>query len=57
MAWGGLRGACIDDGGGDGVDGGGVEAADETVDVALDADWTVCRGRRGMGSLDELLTA
>jgi hypothetical protein len=47
------------EGGGDGVDGGGVEAADETVELVL-TDGAMCRGRRGMGSLGaamELLEA
>jgi len=43
-------GAKADSGGGDGVDGGGVEAAEETVDADL-TDGQVRRGRRGIGSL------
>lgn len=38
-------------GGGEGVDGGGVEAAEDTVECDL-TDWGEGRGSRGMGSFE-----
>jgi hypothetical protein len=48
------RAACVGcgagSGGGEGVDGGGVEAAEDRVEEDL-ADWDARRWRRGIGSL------